>query len=65
MGVPLDGSKVLWGLMPYTWSRTYEQIQQYSLLILILLVLPIGGRSLLSLIIFPPADWIERLLLGF
>ncbi|HEY4688372.1 MAG TPA: site-2 protease family protein [Anaerolineae bacterium] len=63
--VPLDGSKVLWGLMPYTWSRTYEQIQQYSLFILLILIFPIGGTSLLGLIIGPPVELMRRVLLGF
>ena len=63
--VPLDGSKVLWGVMPHSWSRTYEQIQQYSLFILILLILPLaGGQSLLGLIINPPVEVLFRLLLG-
>ena len=63
---PLDGSKVLWGLMPYSWSRTYEQIQQYSLFILILLIIPLGaGGSILGQIINPPVEILSRLLLGF
>lgn len=62
---PLDGSKVLWGLMPPSWSRTYEQIQQYSFFILILLIVPFGGRSILSRIIDPPVEALLRLLLGF
>jgi Zn-dependent protease len=64
--VPLDGSKVLWGLMPYSWSRTYGQIQQYSFFILILLIIPIGsGGSILSQIVNPPVDALFRLLIGF
>ncbi|HLF25648.1 MAG TPA: site-2 protease family protein [Anaerolineae bacterium] len=63
---PLDGSKVLWGLMPYAWSRRYEQVQQYSLFILILLILPIaGGQSVLSVLINPPVTALRQLLLGF
>lgn len=62
--VPLDGSKVLWGLMPDSWSRTYEQIQQYSMFILLLLIFPINGQSLLGLIMNPPVSALLRLLLG-
>jgi len=63
--VPLDGSKVLGGLMPNSWSRTYDQVQQYSLFILLLLILPIlGGQSLLSLILGPPVLTLFRLLTG-
>jgi len=62
--VPLDGSKVLWGVMPDSWSRTYEQIQQYSLFILLILMVPIGGVSLLSRIIFPIVSALRQALVG-
>lgn len=62
--VPLDGSKVLWGLMPDSWSRTYEQIQQYSLFILILLIIPLGGSSILGRLIGPPVNTLYQLLTG-
>ena len=62
---PLDGSKILWGVMPDAWMRTYEQIQQYSLFILILVILPLGGGgSILSQVINPPVFGLYRLLLG-
>lgn len=64
--VPLDGSKILWGLMPHSWSRTYNQIQQYSLFILILLILPLGpGGSILGQIVNPPVAALRQLLVGF
>ncbi|HET7090295.1 MAG TPA: site-2 protease family protein [Anaerolineae bacterium] len=62
--VPLDGSKVLWGLMPDSWSRAYEQIQQYSLFILLILIVPIGGVSLLSRIIFPIVSTLQQAFVG-
>jgi len=63
--VPLDGSKVLWGLMPNSWTPMYNQIQQYSFYILLLLIIPFGGRSLLGLIMDPPVTALSQLLLGF
>jgi len=62
--VPLDGSKVLWGLMPDSWSRAYEQIQQYSLIILLILIVPIGSVSLLSRIILPIVQTLHRAFVG-
>ena len=63
---PLDGSKVLWGVMPDAWSRTYEQVQQYSLFILILLIIPLGsGGSIIGHIIGPPVVALRQLLIGF
>jgi Zn-dependent protease len=65
--IPLDGSKILWGLMPHTWSHIYNQIQQYSLFILILLILPLGpgGGSILGQIVNPPVAALRQLLVGF
>ena len=62
--VPLDGSKVLWGLMPDSWSRAYQQIQQYSLFILLILMLPIGGASLLGRILSPIVQALLQTLTG-
>jgi len=63
--VPLDGSKVLWGIMPSSWSRTYEQVQQYSFFILIILIFPIGGTSIVGQIIGPSVGVLHQLLVGF
>jgi Zn-dependent protease len=62
---PLDGSKVLWGVMPDAWARPYEQVQQYSLFILLLLIVPLGGRSILGQLIDPPVEALLRVFLGF
>lgn len=65
---PLDGSKVLYAFMPDSWLRPYEQIQQYSMLILFaLILLPriTGGSSILFTVINPPVQAMLQLLIGF
>ena len=46
---PLDGSKILLSQLPYNLAKSYQKIEPYGFLILlILLMVPIGGTSLLQ-----------------
>lgn len=46
---PLDGSKILLSQLPYNLAKTYSRIEPYGFLILlILLMVPFGGTSLLQ-----------------
>ncbi len=46
---PLDGSKILLSQLPYNLAKSYQRIEPYGFLILlILLMVPIGGTSLLQ-----------------
>jgi len=63
---PLDGSKILLGLLPAHKRLSWAQaLAQYSTPILILLILPIAGHSLVSTIISPIIVFISNLLLPF
>lgn len=61
---PLDGSKILLGLLPadiaYEWEAT---LNQYGMFLIILLIFPFFGRSLASIIILPIIYFILGLLL--
>ena len=62
---PLDGGKVLVGLLPeklaYQWD---DFLNRYGFFIIIFLILPLfGGYSLVSLVIFPIVRFILTLLL--
>ena len=61
---PLDGEKILLGLLPRQLAYEYQTImRQYGTIILVLLLLPIaGGSSPISLLISPLISWITRLL---
>lgn len=49
---PLDGSKMLLSFLPLSWARSYQSLEKYGLIILLLLLfLPFGGGSLLGLIL--------------
>jgi Zn-dependent protease len=59
---PLDGSKILIGLLPGQLGVAYARFQAYGpLLLLLLLILP---NRLLASIVGPPLDWVVRLATG-
>lgn len=61
---PLDGSKILYGILPLDWAEEYNHfMKDYGILLLILLILPIGGRSLAINLILPVIQLITNLLL--
>lgn len=62
---PLDGEKILGGLLPSGLYDEYEVVmRQYGTIILILMLLPIaGGVSPISALISPAISWVTHLLL--
>ncbi len=61
---PLDGSKIFLGLLPEEKRESWEQaLVQYSTPILLLLLIPFTGNSLISTVIFPIINFFLRLLL--
>lgn len=60
---PLDGAKVFLGLVPAHKSAEWQEaMARYGLVILILLILPIGGTSLIFRIINPVVSTIFSLI---
>jgi len=61
---PLDGGKILTGLLPSSQSEAVESfLESYSLILLILLILPLfRGYSLLDFIISPLINFFQTLL---
>lgn len=61
---PLDGGKILVGLLPRQFSYQVDQfLNQYGQFILLFLIFPFFGRSLISQIISPLIMFIFRLLI--
>lgn len=62
---PLDGGKILVGLLPPDIAHDWDRIlRQYGLIILLLLIFPIfGGRPLLGQLIRPTIELVLKLLL--
>lgn len=59
---PLDGSNVVYGLLPPRQQYAWRQYQQYGPMLLLLLLL-LGGRILFT-IVFGPAQALADLLIG-
>jgi Zn-dependent protease len=50
---PLDGFKIVGGLLPEERSREWYGLERFGMLFLILLIIPIGGSSLLDGVLQP------------
>jgi len=61
---PLDGSKILYGLLPLDWAQEYNSfMKDYGRILLILLILPIGGTSLAINLILPIINLLTNILI--
>ena len=61
---PLDGSKILLGVLPSDLSWQIEEIfQEYGMILLILLLIPLAGTPLIARLIFPVINFVLGLLL--
>jgi Zn-dependent protease len=59
---PLDGSRVLTGLLPPAQALAYERLAPYGPLLLLVLILMPGG--LIGSVLGPPVSWLVALVLG-
>ena len=61
---PLDGGKIIVGLLPKESALQVDEfLGQYGIMILLLLLFPFFGSSLLSQLIIPPINFLLNLLL--
>lgn len=63
---PLDGSRIVAGVVPEQWNRGYDQLERFGPMILLALVLAanLTGVSVLSRFIMPVANPLFNLLMG-
>ncbi|MDO8497044.1 MAG: site-2 protease family protein [bacterium] len=60
---PLDGFKIVGGILPEDKAHEWYQLERYGMIFLILLIIPLGQRSLVSSIIGPIISFITNLLI--
>jgi Zn-dependent protease len=61
---PLDGFKIVEGILPHHYAKQWKELESYGMLFLFFLVFPIfGGTSPISRIISPVITFILELLL--
>lgn len=62
---PLDGFKIVSGFLPEKKSHAWDKTQKYSIILLLLLLLPLTSNgSFVHTILTPILDFVLRLLLG-
>ncbi|MCR4263571.1 MAG: site-2 protease family protein [Candidatus Roizmanbacteria bacterium] len=62
---PLDGFKIVGGILPEDQSEDWYRLERYGMYLLLIILLPIfNGQSLVSQILGPLLDIITTLLLG-
>lgn len=59
---PLDGFKIVGGILSEEKAREWQQLERYGMIFLILLIIPIGSASLLN-VLHPVVDFIINLLI--
>ncbi|MDQ3692909.1 MAG: site-2 protease family protein [Chloroflexota bacterium] len=63
---PLDGSKILMGLLPNFWTPVLAPLERYGFMVLLLIILIGGlGRELLNGMIAPVYDLLQTVVLPF
>ena len=63
---PLDGGKILVGLLPEDSAQTADQLlHQYGMIILLILILPLSGQSIVSQLIGPLVHFLTTIFIGF
>lgn len=61
---PLDGAKILYGILPGDWADEYNDFMgRYGTILLIFMILPLGGSSLAINLIMPVINFVTSLLL--
>ena len=61
---PLDGSKVLYGILPGDWAEEYNRfIKDYGTILLIIFIFPFGGSSIAVQLISPIINLLTNLLI--
>jgi Zn-dependent protease len=62
---PLDGFKLVAGLLPLDLADQWLELRKYGLIILIVLLLPFGLLRPIDVILQPPISFLQNLLLPF
>lgn len=60
---PLDGFKIVGGLLSEKQANEWYQLEKYGLIFLLMLIFPLGGSSMLEMIIRPIFNFLVNLLL--
>ena len=60
---PLDGFKIVGGLLPEEKAREWHQLERYGIIFLFMLIFPLGRSSMLDIIIRPALSFLLQFLI--
>lgn len=60
---PLDGFKIVGGILSREKAQEWYSLQRYGIFFLILMILPIGGSSMLQRVLIPMVSFLNGILL--
>lgn len=60
---PLDGFKIVHGFLPERLAYQWDELRRYGLFILLFVIFPLGGSSILGAVIFPIIQALTNFLL--
>jgi len=60
---PLDGFKIVGGILSEDHAREWYQLERYGMLFLLMLIIPFGGESMLHTILDPMLGFLYNILL--
>jgi len=60
---PLDGFKIVGGILSEDHAREWYQLQRYGMLFLLMLIIPFGGQPMLHMILDPVLGFLYQFLL--
>jgi Zn-dependent protease len=55
---PLDGFKIVAGLLPEETAREWYSLERYGMIFLILLLIPLGGKSMIDMFLNPVISYL-------
>lgn len=61
---PLDGFKIVGGILPHQYAKQWYETERYGMILLLVMIVPWGNASLISNIIVPVVKIIIKLMLG-
>lgn len=62
---PLDGFKIVGGILPEKQAKDWYQLERYGLIFLLMMFFPLGKSSMIDFLIRPTVNFLTNLLLPF
>jgi len=62
---PLDGFKIVGGILPEKQAKEWYELEKYGLIFLLMMFFPLGKSSMIDLLIRPAVSFLTNLLLPF